>query len=69
MTCSITEAGTAFEVLKSRVRTKRIEAWSDQDAGVEPLFVAFFEPTHRLIGIPERDVDDGNLRSIRLARA
>ena len=35
------EAGTAHEVFKAWVRTERIEAWSDQDAGVKPLFVAY----------------------------
>jgi hypothetical protein len=61
------EADTAHEVLEARVRTERIEAWPDQDAGVEPLFVASFEPTHGLIPVPERGIDDRNLRSIRMA--
>ena len=58
------EACTAHEVFKAWVRTERIEAWSDQDAGVKPLFVAYFEPTHGLICLPQRCIDYGNLRSI-----
>ena len=46
------ESAAAHEILETRVRSERIEAWSDQDARVEPLFVAFLEPTHRLIRIP-----------------
>src|SRR6476620_12085443 len=62
------ESAAAHEILETRVRSERIEAWSDQDARVEPLFVAFLEPTHRLIRIPERRVDHGDFRSKRLAR-
>ena len=66
---SLTETGAAQEVAESCVRAKPIEAGSDQDAWVKPLFVAFFKPPHRLVGIPKRNVDDGDLRRIRLARA
>jgi hypothetical protein len=68
VTRSMRKADTPYEVFKARVRTERIQAWPEQDAGVKPLFVAFFEPTHGLIPIPERCIDYGNLRSIRMAR-
>jgi len=63
------EADTAHEVFKAWVRPERIEARSDEDAGIEPLLVTSFEPTHGLIRVTERRVDCGNLRSQRLARA
>ena len=65
---STREAHTAHKVRKTWVRTERVEARSDQNAGVKPLFVPSFEPTHCLIRIPERCIDYGNFRSIRLAR-
>src|SRR6266446_2654051 len=56
------------KVFKARVRAERIEARPQQDAWVKSLFVAFFEPIYGLIRIPERCIDHGNLRSVRMTR-
>ena len=66
---STREADPAHKVLKARIRAKRIEAGPKQDARVESLFKAYFEPIYGLIRIPERCIDYGNLRSMRLARS
>ena len=49
------------KVFKARVRTERIEARSQQHTGVKSLIVAFFEPIHGSICVPERCVDHRNL--------
>src|ERR1700739_1832114 len=59
------EADTAYQVFEARVRAERIEAWPQQDARVKSLPVAFFQPIHRLILIPESCIDHGNLRGMR----
>jgi hypothetical protein len=64
---SSTEPHTAFEILESRIGAERIETRPQEDAGVESLVIALFEPRHGLIVVTERRVDDGNLRGIRRA--
>jgi len=65
---STRDADTAHKVFKARVRAERIEARPQQDAWVQSLFVGCFEPIHGLISIPERCIDHGNLRGIRMTR-
>ena len=56
------------KVLKARIGAERVEAGPQQDTPIKSIFVAFFEPIHGLIRIPERCVDHGNLRTIRMTR-
>jgi hypothetical protein len=63
---STREADAAQKIFKARVRADRIEASPQQDARVKSLLIAFFEPIHSLIGIPESYIDHRNLRSIRI---
>jgi hypothetical protein len=62
------QPNAVHKVLEARVGTKRIEAWPEQDAGVESLFVASFEPIHGLSCVTERCIDHGNFRSVRIPR-
>src|SRR4029077_6294691 len=62
------KADSAHEFLKSWIRPQRIEPWPQQHARVESLFVSLFQPTHRLILLPERSIDHRNLRSMRVTR-
>jgi hypothetical protein len=53
--------------LKTLIGTEGIEARPPQDARIKSLFVAFFEPIHGLISIPESCIENSNLRGARIS--
>jgi hypothetical protein len=56
------------KVFEPRIRAQWIEARPQQDAWVKSLFVGFFEPIHRLVTVPERRINRGNFRTVRIGR-
>ena len=50
---SVFETNASQEILEPRIGAERIETWSQEDARIKSLFIAFFEPSHRLIPIPK----------------
>src|SRR5450432_1644295 len=63
------QADMAQKGIEARVRAERIKPWPQQHARIKSLFVAFFEPGHRLILIAQSRIYHGNFRAMRITRA
>src|SRR5438874_12559195 len=65
---SLIQTEAAQYILEPRVRAQRIEARSQEHTRIKSFFIAFLEPAHRLILVPESCINHGNFRGARIDR-